>query len=141
LSYLDASALLPLFLAGGHTARMRRRVAPDQPPVSVSVFGIAEIGAVVTSRVRARILTREAGDGLLASIDAWLASMAAIHPVDGADHDHAAAFVRRFDLGLRAPDALHLATCRRLGLPLLTFDARQAAAARRLGITCDPAGA
>jgi predicted nucleic acid-binding protein len=48
--------------------------------------------------------------------------------------------VRRFALGLRTPDALHLAICRRLDLPLLTFDRRQAAAAAALGIACDPAG-
>ena len=43
-------------------------------------------------------------------------------------------YVRRFDLKLRAPDALHAAICRRLGMRLVTLDRRLAAAARALGI-------
>jgi len=141
LSYLDASALLPLFLADEHTERMRRRVAPSQPPVAASLFGVAECGAVVASRVRGRILSPSEGARLLRTMDAWLDSMATLHRVDNADHEEAAALTRRFDLGLRAPDALHLAICRRLGTALLTVDARQAEAARRLGLACDPLGA
>jgi predicted nucleic acid-binding protein len=37
-------------------------------------------------------------------------------------------------MALRAPDALHVALCRRLGLKLVTFDQRQAAAAEALGV-------
>jgi hypothetical protein len=43
-------------------------------------------------------------------------------------------FVRRFDLRLRVPDALHAAICRRLGMRLVTLDRRLAAAARTLEI-------
>ncbi len=63
---------------------------------------------------------------------------------ESADMRVASTFVRRFELGLRAPDALHVAVCHRLGLPLFTFDERQAAAAERLGVgrsPADPAGA
>jgi hypothetical protein len=42
--------------------------------------------------------------------------------------------VRRFDLLLRAPDALHAAICRRLDLTLVTLDQRLAKAAREVGI-------
>jgi hypothetical protein len=120
---------------------MRRRVAPGQPPVATSVFALAECGAVVTSRVRAAALTPAGGEALMAAVDAWLAAVAILHPVAAGDHDEAARLVRWPDLGLRAPDALHLAVCRRLGLALLSFDARQADAARRLGMACDPTGA
>jgi hypothetical protein len=43
-------------------------------------------------------------------------------------------FVRRFDLRLRVPDALHAAICRRLGMRLVTLDRRLAAAAWTLEI-------
>jgi predicted nucleic acid-binding protein len=43
-------------------------------------------------------------------------------------------YVRRFDLGLRAPDALHLAITRRLDATLVTLDRRLAAAANQLGV-------
>ena len=46
-------------------------------------------------------------------------------------------YVRRFDLALRAPDALHLAVARRLDATLVTLDRRLTAAARELGIAVD----
>jgi predicted nucleic acid-binding protein len=44
--------------------------------------------------------------------------------------------VRRFDLKLRAPDALHLAICRRLQARLVTLDNNLARAARALDVPC-----
>ena len=43
-------------------------------------------------------------------------------------------FVRRFELMLRAPDALHAAVCQRMGASLVTLDRRLADAARELSI-------
>jgi hypothetical protein len=43
-------------------------------------------------------------------------------------------FVRRFDLMLRTPDALHTAIYSRLGLTLVTLHRRLANAARALGL-------
>ena len=65
--------------------------------------------------------------------------MATSLPVDIAATDARLAYiyVRRFDLGLRAPDALHLAIARRLDATLVTLDRRLAAAAGELGIAVD----
>jgi predicted nucleic acid-binding protein len=41
----------------------------------------------------------------------------------------------RFDLTLRAADALHIAAACRLGAMLVTFDRRQAASATSLGVS------
>jgi uncharacterized protein len=49
----------------------------------------------------------------------------------------AAAYVRRFDLALRAPDALHLAIARRLDIALVTLDRRIMAAASDLGVALE----
>jgi uncharacterized protein len=46
-------------------------------------------------------------------------------------------FARRFELALRAPDALHLAISRRLDATLITLDRRLAAAARGLDIAVE----
>jgi predicted nucleic acid-binding protein len=43
-------------------------------------------------------------------------------------------FVRNFALGLRAPDALHAAVCRRADLTLVTLDRRLASAAEALDV-------
>ncbi|MGO8710884.1 MAG: PIN domain-containing protein [Rhizomicrobium sp.] len=58
-------------------------------------------------------------------------------PVDmhAADARLANAFVRRCELMLRAPDALHLAISQRLNATLVTLDGRLASAARELGVS------
>ena len=57
-------------------------------------------------------------------------------PVDITASDARLAYIyaRRFDLRLRAPDALHLAIACRLDATLVTLDRRLAEAARELGV-------
>ena len=55
------------------------------------------------------------------------------------DLAQATAWIRRLDLNLRAPDAIHIAAAQRLGAALVTFDAGTAAASRSLGVTVAPA--
>ena len=57
--------------------------------------------------------------------------------IHAADVRLADAYVRRFDLGLRTPDALHLAIAHRLDATLLTLDRRLATAARELGVAVE----
>jgi hypothetical protein len=57
-----------------------------------------------------------------------------IHP---ADVRLAVTYVRRFELALRAPDALHLAIARRLDATIVTLDRRLSAAAVELGIAVE----
>jgi uncharacterized protein len=52
--------------------------------------------------------------------------------IRSADAQLAYIFARRFELALRAPDALHLAISRRLDAILITLERRLAAAARGL---------
>ncbi|MDO9709095.1 type II toxin-antitoxin system VapC family toxin [Paracraurococcus lichenis] len=140
MTYLDASALVSLFMPDAHTPAIRSHLRRACPAIGIGDFTAAEFAAVTARRVRMRDLTPDQGSRMLAVFDAWVAANAAPLAVDPADIRVAAAFVRRFEFGLRAPDALHLAVCQRLGLPLLTFDARQALAAARLGLALDPAG-
>ena len=140
MSYLDTSALLSLFLPDAHTDLMRRWLDEEPPEIATSAFALAELGAVLGNRVRNREMTALEAKRLLDALDHWIAAEAVLLPIEDADHLPAANFVRAFTLALRAPDALHVALCRRVGAALLTFDARQAEAARRLGVECDPAG-
>jgi uncharacterized protein len=138
---LDASALASIFVDDEHSPAVRRWLGARPPGIMVSTFAAAEFAAVVGRHVRMRHLGVGDGAGMLLLFDMWLSRDAETLEVEPEDHRVAASFVRRFDLGLRAPDALHIAACRRLGLSLLTFDRRQAVAAAALGVACDPAGA
>jgi len=62
-----------------------------------------------------------------------------VSPVDiqPADARLAYAYVRRFDLMLRTPDALHLAIAARFDASIVTLDRRMERAARELGITVE----
>uniref|UniRef100_UPI0035CB1724 PIN domain-containing protein n=1 Tax=uncultured Sphingomonas sp. TaxID=158754 RepID=UPI0035CB1724 len=51
-----------------------------------------------------------------------------------ADIDLAADMIATFSLGLKFPDAIHIATAQRLGLTLVSTDIRQVRAATTLGI-------
>jgi predicted nucleic acid-binding protein len=80
----------------------------------------------------------EASDALarLADFDVWRAAMSSPTDIHSSDIRLAAAYVRRFDLALRAPDALHLAVAGRLDVPLVTLD-RRLAAAQELGVAVE----
>lgn len=134
MTYLDTSALVSLLVPDAHTTAIRGFFRTGRPEAAVSSFGLAEFGATLGNKVRRQELSPSGAGLVFAALEGWTDGILTILDIDPADHHAAAALVRRFDLGLRAPDALHLALCQRLALPILTFDARQAAAARALGI-------
>ena len=79
-------------------------------------------------------LTDRAGRDGLADYDNWLRAAANHIDVESADIPTAATLVRRFELMLRAPDAIHLVICKRLRADLVTLDRRLATAAQVLDI-------
>lgn len=66
--------------------------------------------------------------------DAWAAQTSQRIETLPADMKAAEAFLRRLDLTLRAPNALHIAMAQRTGAALVTFDERMAGCARVLGL-------
>jgi predicted nucleic acid-binding protein len=100
----------------------------------VSDFAIAEFSSGVARRVRMRELTDRDANGVFMNVDAWLSS--AVRRVDTTSSDIRSAqhLVRRLDLELRTPDAIHIAIAQRYQAHLLTFDRRQAKAARAVGL-------
>ena len=100
----------------------------------VSEFAAAEVASALSRLTRMGALERDVADGHLGDFDAWRAAFTIDLDIQSSDIRLAHIFVRRFDLGLRAPDALHLAICRRAGHKLLTLDRHLAAAAKALGV-------
>ncbi len=70
----------------------------------------------------------------LAGFDTWLARMADRVEISPADVAVATAFLRRLDLTLRTPDAIHIAIAQRMNATLVTFDQGMAESARALGM-------
>ena len=89
-------------------------------------------GSALSRLVRIGRLQATDGAACLSDFDVWRAAMTRHAEIHAVDVRLAAAYVRRFDLGLRAPDALHLAIARRLDIALVTLDRRMMAAASEL---------
>jgi len=131
--YLDASALAPIFLDDPFSDRVEGFLN-GEPDVVVSDFAAAEFASVVSRQARMRLISEAEARSAFTAFDAWAASTAGRATTEASDVRRAEAFVRRLDLGLRAPDAIHIAIALRLGADLLTFDLRMADAARLLGL-------
>ena len=132
LAYLDASAVLPLFLADMHTDAMREWATDATWVVVLSDFGAAEFAAAISRAVRIGRLNEAAAATVLALFDRWRAQTEQ-RRAGGGDMAACESLVRDFRLKLNATDALHLAIASAENAPLVTFDERLATAARAIG--------
>jgi hypothetical protein len=136
-AYLDASVLLPTLIAEPSTKAVYDRLGAGDRELLISDFAAAEVASALSRLVRMALLTDADASTRLADFDAWRAAMSLPAEIGASDVRLANVYVRRFDLALRAPDALHLAIARRLDATLVTLDRRMAVAARELGIGVD----
>jgi predicted nucleic acid-binding protein len=132
--YFDASVIVPMFIEDAFNERVDAFVRLTAPVVTVSNFAMAEVALALNLRVRAKLLRAEDARQALGELDIWRAETASVCPVERTDIAAAESFLRRLDLPLRAPDAIHIAIAQRLNLELATFDARMADCASRLGV-------
>lgn len=132
--YLDASVVLALFVKDGHHARAMRLVEVESARLLISDFARAEFASGVSRWVRIGDLDERVARATLATFDAWTATHANGVTILSADVLAAAAYIRRLDLPLRTPDAIHIAIAQRQGARLATFDAKLADCARTLGV-------
>ncbi|CAN7652631.1 type II toxin-antitoxin system VapC family toxin [Phenylobacterium sp. LjRoot219] len=133
-AYLDASALLPMLIEEPGSAIVDDFIGATSGPLVVSEFAAAEVASALSRLVRTARISPEDATARLADFDAWRVAATEDIDMNAADVRLANIFVRRFDLILRAPDALHAAICRRANLALITLDRRLATAAEVLGV-------
>jgi uncharacterized protein len=133
-AYLDASTILPTLIEEPGSAVVDRFIAETDEALVISEFAAAEVASALSRLVRTGLLAPEDAAARLADFDAWRAAATADMDLRASDVRLANVFVRRFDLMLRAPDALHAAACRRADYWLVTMDKRLAAAAEELGV-------
>ncbi len=132
--YFDACVLVPIFVREATSDRVNAFLDSQSHPVHVSDLGIAEVASTLSRRVREGRDTLIVARETLAAFDAWILDATIRLPVEPTDIRRAGIIVRRFDLKLLTPDAIHAALCERLGLTLVTLDGRLGDAAARLGI-------
>ena len=131
---LDASALVATLVNEPGSVAIDAFLDRYDGAIGVSDFAAAEVASGLSRLVRARLITQPDAEARLSDFDSWRSIGTETIDVDTSDVRLANTYVRRFELMLRAPDALHAAICRRLDLTLVTLDQRLAGAARELGI-------
>jgi predicted nucleic acid-binding protein len=132
--YLDVNVLVPLFVVDPLGARAEKAVSDLRDIAVVSDFSAAEFSAVIARRVRTRDLRPKEARMAFSNFDVWCMRHTQFFQMERTDLLGAMSMIRRLDLSLRTPDAVHLAIVQRLGCKLLTFDRTMAAAARAIGV-------
>jgi predicted nucleic acid-binding protein len=131
--YLDASALLPLFIEEARTHDAHEHLRGNV--LVISDFAIAEFSSGVARRSRIGEINEAGAAAVFAALDAWTVNAARRESLTAGDIGVAIGLVRRrLDSGLRAPDAVNIAIAQRCEANLLTFDEKMARSARSLGM-------
>ena len=132
--YLDTNVLIALLLPDALAGRSENLLANNQSDLAVSDFAAAEFASVISRKVRTAALSRREGQDVLGRFDRRLAADMTLIEMAAVDLSLAASYLRRLDLALMLPDAIHIAIADRLGTVLVTFDQQMASAARALGL-------
>jgi uncharacterized protein len=131
--YFDASVLVPLQVQEANTQIVQSFAVEADGSIFVSSLAAGEFASALSRLVRMNLLTVDEANNRLRLFDMWLSSTTSIL-IDNADITRAAALVRRFELKLLMPDAIHITLCVRHQLVMVTLDKILAEAAGVLGV-------
>jgi predicted nucleic acid-binding protein len=135
--YLDASVLTPTLVQELATTAVKAYLIAQKRELLISDFAAAEVASALSRLVRMGLLTAADAFARLSDLESWRAATSSPVDIHAADARLAYTYVRRFDLMLRAADAVHLAIARRLDATLVTLDRRLERAAEELGIAIE----
>lgn len=132
--YLDASVLVPLLRDEAASPEISRFAREASDVLLVSDLARGEVVSALARLVRMGELAEADARYRLDTFTEWLSVASEPLSTESADVRLAADFVAHFALGLRMPDAIHIAACESRGLTLVCGDRRMASAARELGV-------
>jgi uncharacterized protein len=132
--YLDTSIIVAVTTPEAHSGRVRVWLGKqDITKLHVSRWTIAEYASALSIKTR----TGQISPQLRADASAEFAKLTSatfiVEEIEVGHFIHATRLVENIDLGLRAPDGLHLAVSTSIGATLCTLDKKLADAATALG--------
>jgi uncharacterized protein len=134
--YPDTSVVVALVTRDALTKRALAWLETEPGAFVLSDFSGAEFASAIGIKLRRGELTRSEAEGAFTRYDSLVASMGPASRLRTEDVAQVALWLRRLDLVLRTPDAIHLAIASKRGLPVATFDKGMATAADILGVSC-----
>jgi predicted nucleic acid-binding protein len=142
LIYLDTSFLAPFYIQEA-TSTSVEAILLNLPTAELAIcdWTVVEFASLLSRRVRMNELTPELMTGIMQSFQSDAAQSYTVFTVTTADFVLATELLQQWETGLRAGDALHLATARNRTVEnLLSLDFGLIDAAQRFGISADSAG-
>lgn len=125
--YLDTSLLISILTPEAESARAQNWLKDQgQDEFAISDWTVAEFSSALAINLRSRKIAEADRAEALATFSRMARDNFTSLPIDSAHFHRAAQFADRYELGLRAADALHLAICVDFGATFCTLDRRVA---------------
>jgi len=115
--YLDTNVIVAILTPEPFSDRAEPFARANPDSLLVSDFAAAEFASVIARRVRTQELPLDEAHGALTVFDLWRSRSARTIETTAPDVATAETYLRRLDLTLLTPDALHIAIAERIGAP------------------------
>lgn len=131
--YLDTAVVLTLFVHEPMSESVGKWIASRRQPLAFSDWGLTECASALGIRLRRGELGADFAARTYRAITVFVNESCELIACSGHHQTEAQRLLTRFDLSLRAGDALHLAISQHAQSALVTCDKQLVAAAKTVG--------